>query len=303
MNQITYRQLNKDYAYWTEKRRVGQMRGGQVSGLVTHTVDGLVQQNIIFDCGLGTLEAIADFCDDAFWDEPLAVFITHGHIDHHAELMILSEIYCQRRGKSKDDVRPPLLVYCTNETQAHLFNTHRWAFTGGNTLHHAPIQSGTMVAQDVFRITPLAVDHFAGAVIFVIEFGDERQRKIIIGWDLTSLPWSYIDALRGPSLALFEATTWQSMAAATGHSSIVDLAGSGFLAQLQLHHAPAQQQYGAYFVHYSGWEDADGMLTDAQLKQKFDTHYPELAEVVWVARRGQTWNWFIGRLGRYPISQ
>ncbi|MEZ4709979.1 MAG: MBL fold metallo-hydrolase [Caldilineaceae bacterium] len=289
MNQITYRQLNKDYAYWTEKRRVGQMRGGQVSGLLTHVADGVVQQNILFDAGLGTLEAIADFCDDAFWDEPLTIFITHGHIDHHAELMILSEIYCQRRGQSIDDVRPPLLVYCTDATQTHLFSTHRWGSPAAIRCG-APIRAGTTVAQDVFRIIPLAVDHFAGAVIFVIEFGGERQRKMIIGWDLTSLPWAYLDVLRDPALALFEATTWQSMAAATGHSSIEDLAGSGFLRQLQLRHAPAQQQYGAYFVHYSGWEDADGMLTDAQLKQKFDTHYPNLADVVRVGG-GQRWDW------------
>ena len=294
MHQITYRQLNKDYAYWTEKRRLGQTRGGQVSGLLTHRVADVVQQNILFDAGLGTLEAIADFCDDAFWDEPLAIFITHGHIDHHAELMILSEIYCQRRGQSIYDIRPPLLVYCTDETQVHLYNTHRYGYSGGNTLQHVTIGSGTKVMQDVVGITPLAVDHFEGALIYVIEFGAERPHKIIIGWDLTSLPWQYLDTLRAASLALFEATTWQSMAAETGHSSVEDLASSGFLAQLQLRHKPAQALFGAYFVHYSGWEDPDGMLTDDQVKQKFDIQYPKLANLVRMAQRGQRWDWVIG---------
>ena len=58
---VTYRQLNKDYAYWTEKRRIGQMRGGHVAGLLTHSEAGQVKQNILIDAGLGTLEALADF--------------------------------------------------------------------------------------------------------------------------------------------------------------------------------------------------------------------------------------------------
>ena len=139
MNQAIYRQLNKDYAYWTEKRRVGQVRGGHVAGLLTYVEGGKTQLNVLFDAGLGTLEAIADFCEDSFWDEPLEIFITHGHIDHHAELMIISEIYCLRRGRDIHDIRPPLSVYCTEETQEHLYNTHRFGYAGGNTLKHVPI--------------------------------------------------------------------------------------------------------------------------------------------------------------------
>lgn len=282
---VVYRQLNKDYAYWTEKRRIGQTKGGHVSGLLTHLANGQVKHNLLIDCGLGTLEAIADFCDDVFWDQPLDIFITHGHIDHHAELMILSEIYCKRRGETIHDVRPPLPIYCTEATHWHLFNTHRYGYTDGNTLRHHPLTEGMPLKRGIFRITPLSVDHFEGAVIFVIEFTLTRSHKIVIGWDLKTLP--LFEQLKNPSLALIEGTTWQSMD--VGHTSIEDLAESGFLEQLQLQVAPQQERYGAFLVHYSGLEDEWGMLTDQQLKAKFDAAYPALAPLVRMAERGQTW--------------
>lgn len=291
-SQVLYRQINKDYAYWTEKRRIGQERGGNTAGLLTCWEDGQVKRNILIDAGLGTLEGLADFCDDSFWDQPLAVFITHGHIDHHAELMVLSEIYCTRRGKSIYDVRPPLPVFCTAETQRHLFNVHRWGYTGGRTLRHNELTPGVPVSIDIFTVTPLAVDHFEGAVIFAIEFGRQKSHKIVIGWDLKTLPLApqAVERLRRPSLALLEATTWTAMAEETGHSSSEDLVVSGFLDQLHLQFDPAQEQYGAHLVHYSGWEDPWGMLTDVQLKEKFDRAFPALAGVVRVAKRGHQWH-------------
>ncbi len=289
--QVIYRQLNKDYAYWIEKRRLGQQRGGHVAGLLTHLEDGQVKQNILFDAGLGTLEALADFCEDAFWDEPLVIFITHGHIDHHAELMILAEIYCTRRGAHIHDVRPPLPVHCTAETQAHLLNTHRYGYTGGQTLQHSLIEPESAVAVGPFRVTPLAVDHFEGAVIYVIQFGQERGHKIVIGWDMTGLPLApaAIERLPRPSLALLEATTWTAMAEEIGHTSVEALVQSGFLDRLQLAFQPEQERYGAYLVHYSGWEDPGGMLTDAALKEKLDNTFPAFSNLVRVAERGQRW--------------
>jgi len=288
-NKVIYRQINKDYAYWIEKRRLGQMKGGNVSGLITHLEDGRVKQNILVDAGLGTIEGIADACLDLFWDEPLAIFITHGHIDHHAELMVLAEIYCTRRGTSIEDVRPPLQVYCTMQTQKHLFNTHRWGYTGGQTLRHCLLDPGTAVEIDVFRITPLSVDHFEGAVIFVIDVDDVEGHRILIAWDMTTLPSQHIEQVQSPSLALIEATTWTSQAAQIGHTNIEDLVHSGFLDCLQLKWSPERDVYGAYLVHYSGWEDPGGALPDDQLKLKFDAAFPHLSGLVRVAGRGQQW--------------
>ncbi|MCO6453272.1 MAG: hypothetical protein J5I90_20995 [Caldilineales bacterium] len=281
-----YRQLNKDYAYWTEKRRLGQDRGGNVSGLLSQVEDGRVVQNVLFDCGLGTLEAIADFCPDSFWEEPLVVFITHGHIDHHAELMVLSEIYCQRRGDFIRNSRPPVPVYATDEAQQHLLSTHRYGYTSGETLEHRRIESGSAVSFGPFNVLPLTVDHGAGSVIYSIEFAGHR---IVIAWDLRTPPLQHLAALCGPSLALIEGTTLTAMAEETGHAGLAALVDSGFLTQLELNYDPAAQCYGGYLVHYSGWEDPWGALTDIALKHRIDTTYPELTHVLRVAARGQTW--------------
>jgi hypothetical protein len=286
---VTYCQLNKDYAYWIEKRRVGQQKGGHVAGLLGYLAEGVIKQNILFDCGLGTLEAIADLCPDSFWDEPLAIFITHGHIDHHAELMILSEIYCQRRGQHIHDIRPPLHVFCTAETHQHLWRTHHYGYTEGKTLRPGLITAGEPVQMGLFTLTPLAVDHFEGAVIYLIEFELGQKHKIIIGWDTTTLPLDHLERLRQPSLALLEATTWSSLAEEIGHSGVEDLVKTGFLEGLRLESCLEREKYGTYLVHYSGWEDPWGMLTDAQLKKKFDHTFPALAGVVRVAKRGQQW--------------
>jgi hypothetical protein len=287
--QVTYCQLNKDYAYWTEKRRIGQIKGGHVAGLFSHRAEGRAIQNILIDAGLGTLEALADLREDGFWDEPLVVYITHGHIDHHAELMILSEIYCKRRGQHIHDVRPPLKVFCTRETHKHLERTHWYGFHGGDTLTVSLIQPNQKQRSGIFEVLPLAVDHFEGAVIFVVQFDLSKTHKIIIGWDMTSPPLNQTPHLRNPSLALFEATTFTPLAPDTGHTSIEELVNSRFLEQLQLQYLPEKANYGAHLVHYSGWEDPWGMLTDTQLKAKFDALCPSLSDVVRVAKRGQIW--------------
>ncbi len=205
--------------------------------------------------------------------------------------MILAEIYCERRGQTAHDARPPLPVYCTVETQQHLFNTHRWGYTGGGTHHHQPIHSGSPIRLAPFTILPLAVDHFPGAVIFAITFGAESRHKIVVGWDTTTLPLSddEIDILSQPSLALLEGTTWTKTAIPTGHSSITELVETGFLERLELEIDPLAQKYGAFLVHYSGLEDTEGMISDAALRAKIIHSYPHLAAVLHVAERGQTW--------------
>ncbi len=283
-NRVLYTQLNKDYAYWIEKRRLGQTEGGNVAGLLTHVADGRVAQNVLIDCGFGTMQALTDARGDAVWDEPLRILITHGHIDHHAELMVLSELYCQRRGSRLDTLRPPLHVYCTRQTQRHLARTHAYGYGKGNTLQYRPLTAARARQLGIFSVLPVATNHFAGAVWFVIRFG---AHKLLIAWDITTP--HVTAAMRHPSLALVEATTWHAMVDETTHAGIEALMTSGFLAELGLTYAPAREKYGAYFVHYSGWEDPEGMLTPAQLKQKFDQTYPALRDVVRVAERCQQW--------------
>jgi len=282
---FTYRQLNRDYAYWTERRCIGVQKGGHVCGLLSQRTDDGGVQNILIDCGLGTLEAIADFCPDEFWDQPLAVFITHGHIDHHAELMVLSEIYCTRRGDLHSK-RPPLPVFCTEPTYRHLERTHWYGFHGGDTLAFHPLIPGLPHVHSPFRITPVPTDHFEGAVFLVFDF--PPGHRLLIAWDITTPP-SDLTALRRPSLTLVDATTWCALKEWTTHAGLEELVSSGFLHGLELVYAPDQQQYGAWLVHYSGLEDPWGMLTDADLKARLDAAWPHLAALVRIAARGQVW--------------
>ena len=285
---VTYFQINKDHAYWTEKRRFGQTSGGHTSGLLSHYRDGVIVESLLFDVGMGTIEGLHDagFC----WKAPLSVFVTHAHIDHHAELMVLSELWCKREAPKQ---RAPLKVFCTGEegdkkpgTIQFLQHTHGWGFSGGQTLAHVPLSSKTPVSQGIFTVHSVDVDHFPGSVIYVVEFW---QHKVLIAWDMKTLPDpEQHSRLQRPSLALLEANTWTALSQRTGHTSVEELIGSGFVSKLGLS-LDGPNLYGAYLVHFGGGEDPDGAISDSDLDVRFRRLYPHLAGIVGVARRGQQW--------------
>ncbi len=289
---IVFQQVNKDHAYWSEKRNVGQTRGGHTAGLLTHKRDDNGVTNVLFDAGLGTIDGLNDLSDFS-WQWPLQVFITHGHIDHHAELMVLSELWCKREASP----RQPLLVRTTERTFDCIQPVHSYGFAGGNTLSFARIVPGTAekpsppVEVGIFRVFALCVDHFPGSVIYVVE---AAGHKIIVGWDMKTLlnPKDY-PILKNPSLALLEANTWSALSQRTGHTSVEDLVDNGSFKFIQSLDAalpdPAQDCHGVYLVHYGGGEDPGGAMSDAQLANRFKTTYPGLATLVNVAKRGQSW--------------
>jgi hypothetical protein len=281
---VTYQQINKDHAYWIEKRRVGQRQGGHTAGLLTHfSDDGSVAANILFDAGLGTIEGLADLAEFE-WRWPLEVFLTHGNIDHHAELMVLSEL--GSRHEKDGAPRGPLRVHGTDMTLEIAQRVHFHGFGEGGTLEHVAISPHEPVTRGIFRIHALDVDHFPGSVIYVVEF---ELHKIIIGWDLKTLPDpDQHSILKRPSLALIEANTWCGLSHSTGHTGVEELVSSGFLDKLEVP-GPARDQYGIYLVHYGGGEDPGGPLSDRRLAAKFRATYPDLAETVDVAGRGQAW--------------
>lgn len=128
------------------------------------------------------------------------------------------------------------------------------------------------------------MDHFPGAVIYVVEFG---PHKIVIGWDKKTLPDPNIHrVMQNPSLALLEANTWTSLSTRTGHTSVVELVESRFLEQLQLSFA-LPFHFGAWLVHFSGAEDPHGPISDGDLESRLRKTYPDLSDRVGVARRGQ----------------
>jgi ribonuclease BN (tRNA processing enzyme) len=286
-NTVLYQQINKDHAYWTEKRRHGQQRGGHTAGLLTHLVDGTAVTNLLFDAGLGTIDGLCDL--DAFdWGWPLEVFLTHAHADHHVELMLLAEQWCTRGARER---RGPVPVRATETTLAAVTPTHARGFGAKRLLMPAPITPGQPQTVGIFRASALAVDHLPGAVIYVVEFGTD---KIVIAWDLKTLP-SPLEhpILQRPSLALIEANTWSAQAARTGHTSVEELVRSGFLRDLRVDEAPGTR-YGVSLVHYSGYEDPWGPLPDQEMARRFEREHTEYAPWVTVATRGQAWRFETG---------
>jgi len=284
-----YQQINKDHAYWPEKQLTGQTVGGHTAGLLTYFRDDVAIHSILFDAGLGTIQGLTELPLFA-WQWPLDVFLTHGHPDHHLELMLFSEIWCKRSAPTR---RGPLKVHCTGadsgkETFQFVFPVHEYGYADGDTLTHIPVSSARSTAVGPFTIHAIDVDHFPGSVIYVVEFGESHRHKVVIGWDMKTLPNPKTHTiLECPSLALLEANTWEPLSAKTGHTSVTDLVDSGFIANLRASLGP--EQYGVSLVHYGGGEDAGGTIGDSALEAKFKATWPSLAPLVAVARRGQMW--------------
>ena len=163
----------------------------------------------------------------------LDVLITHGHPDHHLELMVLSELYCLRMPASctRPHKGDPLRVHCTQETFTRwLQPVHGFRFAGGEnqTLEFKSITPATAGYLHLaipphlagpFSIRAVSTDHFPGAVCYVVEWD---RFKVLIGWDLRSLPNpDEFSFMKNPSLALIEANTiYQSVT--SGHTSVQD---------------------------------------------------------------------------------
>jgi hypothetical protein len=278
---VLYQQVNKDHAFWSEKRRHGAARGGNTAGLLTHIIGGTAVTSVLFDAGLGTIDGLCDLARFE-WTWPLEILLTHAHPDHHAELQILSELWCTRVGPRRD----PLRVRAQLTTLDRVVPAHARGFGEGRTLSAVPIEPGVTEHVGIFAITAIGVDHMPGATIYAVEFGRE---KILIAWDMKSPPSVAAHlVLCRPSLALVDCNTWSALSKRTGHSSAEDLVASGFLRDLRVDEA-AGTPCGIALVHYSGAEDPDGGMSEDALALKFRREYPDLAPWVTVAARGQRW--------------
>lgn len=278
---VIYQQINKDHAYWTERTADHKSKGGHTSGLLSHvSPEGEVIDNILFDAGLGTIAGLCEL-DRFEWTWPLDVFITHGHPDHHLELLILSELWCRRLPEEK---KRPLKVFCTERTFDWINPAHSFAFSekGGNTLRCVRIDTGEPVKRGIFTLHAVKANHFPGSVIYIVEFG---RKKIVIGWDIGKLPDPDKDpVLKSPSLALIEATTWKPLLEKTGHTSIHDLFETDFLRKMNVSTDTDAEEYGVYFVHYGGGLPDDKLLDRIRIK------YPDSVGIVGgIARKGQSW--------------
>lgn len=232
---------------------------------------GQIALHLLFDVGLGVVNRLLEWAARGGPQHVDAVFLTHPHLDHYAELDRLANSL-QRARRLRGDESWRLPVHCTAPCAAQAFG-ERGAFAWlaapgrhGRVTHH-PVMSCQpvrfSVENEVVTVTPVSVYHgptAPGAVIYVVE---GAGRKVIFAWDVlrvveepaepseaeraahvTALPVARAGLVRDADLLFLDANTWLPHPS-TGHLSIVE----------GLALARAWRPRRLYWTHYGGHED------------------------------------------------
>jgi len=230
---------------------------------------GATLLHLLFDVGLGVVNSLEAARGETGAADLDALFLTHPHLDHYAELDRLAHgMRGAHRGRGGNDWRLPL--YCTAPCAERVVGPngafHWLTGSGGPVAHHrvSPCEPVTFCAAErEVTVTPVSVYHgpFAqGAVIYVVE---AAGKKIIFGWDIlrlveapeqpleaeqamsvTALPVEHAGLVRDADVLFLDSTTWHPRPS-MGHISILEglaLANSWRARRL-------------YWTHYSGNED------------------------------------------------
>lgn len=243
------------------------------SVLVRETGTGHLVLHLLFDVGLGVVNRLLDWAARGGPQTVDAVFLTHPHLDHYAELDRLANSL-QRARRLQGDESWRLPVYCTAPCAAQAFG-ERGAFAWlavpgrhGRVTHHPvtpcePVRFALNGDGAAVTVTPVSVYHgptAPGAVIYVVE---GAGRKVIFAWDVlrvveepevpseperavhvTALPRTHAGLVRDADLLFLDANTWMPHPA-TGHLSMVE----------GLALARAWRARRLYWIHYGGHED------------------------------------------------
>ncbi len=241
------------------------------SVLLRAAASGRIALHLLFDAGLGVVNRLLDWAARGGPQIVDAVFLTHPHLDHYAELDRLANSL-QRARRLQGDESWRLPVYCTAPCAAQAFG-ERGAFAWlavpgryGRITHHpvTPCRPVRFPVEDAaVTVTPVSVYHgptAPGAVIYVVE---GAGRKVIFAWDVlrvveepevpseaeravhvTALPAVQAGLVRDADLLFLDANTWHPHPA-TGHLSMVE----------GLALARAWRPRRLYWTHYGGHED------------------------------------------------
>ncbi|MFN8556316.1 MAG: MBL fold metallo-hydrolase [Dehalococcoidia bacterium] len=243
------------------------------SALLRDPATGAVRLHLLFDVGLGVVNSLIDAGRDLGVTAVDAVFITHPHLDHFAELDRLANSL-RRAAQARGDHGRRLPVYCTARAAARLFDPDgicRWLAEAGRGGRVTPVPVEPCVptvfhvdGRPALTVTPISVWHgpsAPGAVIYVVEGGG---RKVVFGWDVlrvveapdapspaeaaagvTALPVAYAGLPRDADLLFLDTNTWRPRPTI---SHISALEGLALALRWRVHRL--------YFIHYSGQEDA-----------------------------------------------
>lgn len=288
------------------------------SVLVRERATGATPLHLLFDVGLGVvngLEAARDRIGAADVD---ALFLSHPHLDHFAEL---DRLAFALRGVHEDRGEQgwALPLYCTDPCAERVLGPRGafpWLGRADGPVRRRPVTPCVPIAfplpgGEALTVTGVSVYHgsFApGAVIWVV---DGCGKKVVFGWDVlrvveapeqpndaeramhvTALPAAHAGLVRDADVLFLDSTTWHPRPA-KHHISIRE----GLLL------AQRWRAQRLYWVHYSGSEDLDS--TDAPLNPVLDLPEIRVAraltdpELRWLAGRVSG---LLGRDVRYAYA-
>lgn len=227
--------------------------------------------HLLFDVGLGVVNSLEADAGETGSADVDALFLTHPHLDHYAELDRLAHgLRGAHRGRGDKHFRLPL--YCTAPCAERVIGQNGsfyWVAAKDGPALHRPIVPCEPVefsaGGETVTVTPVSVFHgpFAqGAVIYVVQ---ACGRKVIFGWDLlrlveapeqplehekamsvTALPLEHAGLVRDADVVFLDSTTWHPRPS-MGHISILE--GLALTQQWRTKRL--------YWTHYAGNEDLE----------------------------------------------
>jgi ribonuclease BN (tRNA processing enzyme) len=231
--------------------------------------------HLAFDLGWGVGNAL-DAARDAGLPTIDALFVTHPHMDHVADLdRLAGGLRGSARAAGQDGYRLPL--YCSRPCAARLLGEgglFPWLVADARfaAVRHEPVEHCEAVVVRVpdgptLTVTPVAVEHgptAPGAVIYVVE---AVGKKVVFGWDLLRLyeegdddrpspaerergvavlPRRHAGLIRDADVLFLDSTSWNPRPS-IGHLSIRERLGL----------ARRWQARRLYWIHYGGSEWPD----------------------------------------------
>lgn len=216
--------------------------------------------HVLVDVGLGALNSVLEFQQQAHVNRVDALLLTHPHFDHIAGLDWLANMV--RRSDVTDQTKP-LPLYCSAPCYEEAIGRR---FIWLKDLYsHRPLSSGQPVRIEgregaALRLTPLSVWHgptAPGAMIFVIE-AESPAHRIVLAWDMLRLADGVNDApLRGADLLLVDSTSWHPQYAKDDSSATKNHNTWHRSIEEWLDVLPEWKPKRTYLIHYSGFSDSN----------------------------------------------